>query len=574
MRIVFLRRLPLYFHTARHLTARQLRYQLARRLRPQGMGSESTHWRVEGLYDDRVRPILDPDSDADLAVARADEVLDGTFRFLNRGAHFSIPDWTVRHISHLWSYQLQYQDYTLDLVRAHIRTGDDRYLDRFVELTTSWVRSTNGRVGDGWEPYPLSIRAANWLRGIALIQDALPTADLRILLASLSEQLATLESRIEWHIGGNHVLKNLHTLTLARLLAPTAGGRDRLDLLWREIRRQVLSDGGHYERSPMYHAIALCDLLELIAFMQSRSQKPPQDISVLTRKMYNAWLRMTDLRGRPALLNDSVHSGAPSSARIDELASLAIGAPGAHSSNAWALPTTGYYGYISSARGVRINIDCGEVGAVEQPGHAHCDMLSFELDMSGRPVVVDSGVHGYDGDELREYVRSTRAHSTVMIEAAEQSEMWATFRVARRARPRRATWNVRNDCYEFTGECSPYHNRRAVHRRQVVGSDLRWTIRDTVRGAVGRRLQSFIHLHPDFYMRRAGASIAAEAADLSIGIEPFGVDAIILHRGASSPVQGWYCPDFGVALAAPVIELVVARNRGNAFGYTIHAQHS
>ena len=80
-------------------------------------------------------------------------------------------------------------------------------------------------------------------------------------------------------------------------------------------------------------------------------------------------------------------------------------------------------------------VDCGEVGPDYQPGHAHCDTLSFELASDGRTIIVDSGVYDYEDSEMRRYVRSTRAHNTAMVDGCEQSEIWGAFRVARRARP-------------------------------------------------------------------------------------------------------------------------------------------
>ena len=76
------------------------------------------------------------------------------------------------------------------------------------------------------------------------------------------------------------------------------------------------------------------------------------------------------------------------------------------------------------------------IGPDYQPGHAHGDLLSFELSFAGRRVVTDSGVHGYDGDPLRAWCRSTHAHNTVEIDGQSQCEFWSVFRVARRARPR------------------------------------------------------------------------------------------------------------------------------------------
>jgi uncharacterized heparinase superfamily protein len=82
----------------------------------------------------------------------------------------------------------------------------------------------------------------------------------------------------------------------------------------------------------------------------------------------------------------------------------------------------------------RVVVDAGPPSATYNTAHAHCDLLSYELWLRGRPLFVDSGVHGYDGDKFREYARSTRAHNTVVFDGREQSEVWATFRMGARAR--------------------------------------------------------------------------------------------------------------------------------------------
>ena len=107
----------------------------------------------------------------------------------------------------------------------------------------------------------------------------------------------------------------------------------------------------------------------------------------------------------------------------------------------FALRDAGYYGARGS--GHYVVCDAAPIGPDYQPGHAHGDLLSFELSLAGRRVIVDAGVHGYDGDPLRAWCRSTRAHNTVEIDGEDQCEFWGTFRVARRARPRDVVWTPR-----------------------------------------------------------------------------------------------------------------------------------
>src|SRR5262249_50068803 len=157
----------------------------------------------------------------------------------------------------------------------------------------------------------------------------------------------------------------------------------------------------------------------------------------------------------------------------------------------WRLERGGYAGVANAESGERFILDVGHPAPRHQPAHSHCGILSFELDFDGRPVIVDSGVSGYDADPFREYSRSTRAHNTVSIDGLEQSEVWSTFRMARRAEL--AFSRVATDAtgVEFHAECRPYHNRSWSHDRLVRRTaDGTWSITDHVRGAAGARVTS------------------------------------------------------------------------------------
>jgi hypothetical protein len=93
-------------------------------------------------------------------------------------------------------------------------------------------------------------------------------------------------------------------------------------------------------------------------------------------------------------------------------------------------------GYLRRARGGHYVVcDAGPIGPTTTRARARRPALVRAL-ARGRRVIVDAGVHGYDGDPLRAWCRSTRAHNTVEIDGEDQCEFWARFRVARRARPR------------------------------------------------------------------------------------------------------------------------------------------
>ena len=109
----------------------------------------------------------------------------------------------------------------------------------------------------------------------------------------------------------------------------------------------------------------------------------------------------------------------------------------------------------------------GGVGPDHLPGHGHCDSLSFEWWVDGVPIIVDAGTLSYVAGAPRAACRSTRAHNTIEIDAYEQHEMWAAFRVARRA-----TVHARLDSNNvIEADLIPWHDGQIrVTRRFVFGA--------------------------------------------------------------------------------------------------------
>lgn len=513
-------------------------------------------------------------ADADAAVARADEVCAGVFRFLNHAETLpEQPDWTVRRVGHLWSYHLHYFAYAVDLAWAWRITGDAAYPRRFAALARGWVAATAGGRGDGWEPYALATRALHWAEALLLFGDALEAETRDALGRSLWRQLAVLERRLERHLLANHLQRDLQALAVGGLLFGGAEAarwrRTGARGLWRELDEQVLPDGGHFERSPMYHAVALDDGLRAAALLRAGGETVPAAAEARLRGMTRAFGVLCRPDGALHLFNDAADGEAPARGRVHALARRVLGEGVPAPEGALELPDTGYFGWAQPGGGTRLLVDCGVPGPAYQPGHAHCDLLSYELDLGGRPVVVDAGVSGYEGDPFREYARSTRAHNTVTVGGREQSEVWGTFRVGGRARPVAPVLRADAGGARFEGGCRPWHDPRTLHHRSVQVRPGALEVTDHVRGSAGAPVESYLHLHPDFAVARQGDAWTATRPGQTVVVEPWGIDETALHRGERAPVQGWHLPRFGTALPAPALRLRVHANDGRAFGYRI-----
>jgi uncharacterized heparinase superfamily protein len=512
---------------------------------------------------------------------RAERLLSGHLDLLGRSLRLEEIDWTGRPHSHLWTYHLHYFDYAVDLAWAHRRGAGPAAAGLVARLCGEWLERTPPFRGDGWDPYPTSVRLANWARARLLLGTALDPAVAAEMDRSIALQTEWVGANLEYHLLGNHLLKNIRALSWGGAYgAGDRGGHWRqraYDLLLRQALDQFLTDGVHHERSSMYHAAALADVLEAFALLRPYGMPLPEGLAERLALGLQFAADMTRKDGTLHLFQDSVERAAPGIGylrRAAASAGIAVDPPvgSEPGPGARVYPEGRYFMFLDADAGERLIVDGGAPGPAHQPGHAHCGALGFTLDFRDAPVVVDPGVHGYEGDRFRAYSRSTAAHSTVRIGGGEQSEMWATFRVARRARVRSAMAAADGARWLFQGECSPYHSPGAVHARRIQRvAPGEWRVTDRVDGADGARMESFLHLHPRFQVRPRDGGFIAEAADCRVGIEPFGWEEARVARGEETPPLGWYFPDFGRAEAAPVLVFTRAAGPGDS-GYRLRCQ--
>ncbi|MBO0934955.1 alginate lyase family protein [Fibrella sp. HMF5335] len=335
-----------------------------------------------------------------------------TFSFLNQPVTFTDRiDWNYAANGKLWTYCLNY----FETITS----------DNGLALIYDFIRQTPN-LRDGLEPYPTSLRVLNW-RTFLLDNNINDPLVERHLYA----QTALLRSRLEYHLGGNHLLENACALTI---MAVHFAERDWFvqgsQLLQDQLIEQILTDGGHYERSPVYHQLLANRLLDVYAVLHADTWADHLALTDLVRQKIGlmlGWLRAVTFRnGDVPMVNDSAYGVAPDTATI-LLKAQALGLQ----PTAVALGESGYRMLITSR--LECFVDVGPVGPNHQPGHAHADTFSFVLHVDGQPVIVDPGTSTYQADEQRNWERSTAAHNTVAIKGQNSSEVWSAFRVGRRA---------------------------------------------------------------------------------------------------------------------------------------------
>lgn len=449
----------------------------------------------------------------------------------------------------LWQYNLHYGQWAVDLLHAFLITDARRYRGTCIELVEDWLEGNPAGRQPAWDPYPICRRVVAWSRLAGALASGASLGRrffLRRVEPSLRQQAAFLAANLEFDVPNNHLIANYKALAWLGLLFPhwpEAGDLKGLGLdgLWQEMRRQVLPDGVHDERSLSYHGIVLQDFLEVRWLAKQRGIPVPDDVDSTLRSMLRA-LRVTRMAsgawpatadsvvGYPCDLQSLYRTGvsllgeAEASVGNGETAAREtgqdawylgwLGAEGTTpqsqetprktsvpGTNTHLLPDAGW-AVLRGSDGTSVFFDAGPLGPDAVLGHAHADPLSFELHAPSGPLLVDPGVCTYRAGELRDRFRSSAVHNTVTVDGENPCVFWGPFRVAHppRVNLQASSGNVIG---EHDGYCRLPHP--VTHRRTVRWTDNGWEVHDELLGKGRHRFRSALQLAP-------GATLTLEDA--------------------------------------------------------------
>lgn len=446
------------------------------------------------------------------------------FYFLNQEQIFPINqiNWNDEQtFGKLWAYNLNYFDFLnqeelsqsqgLALIRA--------YIHAYPTLKT------------GLEPYPTSLRGINWIKFLSKyqIQDA-------EIDAFLMAQYVRLSDNLEFHLMGNHLLENAFFLLFGSIYF---NNERFLNLAKRilkvELPEQILADGCHFERSVMYHQIILFRLLDCLNLLQNnqalianliqvkiQSQKPhPQplsdgegslhlslfsikkgigsrlfgnkyisskienEIAFYAQKMLSFLQKITFQNGDIPLMGDAAKNIAPTTYQLLKYANCL------NISIYNCVLTESLYRKFERGN-LELLVNLGTVSPDYLPAHSHCDIFNFVLYVDGKPFIVDTGISTYQNNEIRHLERSTMAHNTVQIGDFEQSEIWGSFRVGRRAKVKILT-DTEN---EVNASHDGFNKIGIIHQRSFCVEKYQIIIEDKILGNTNYPVKAYLHLHP------------------------------------------------------------------------------
>ncbi|WP_128905525.1 alginate lyase family protein [Halorubrum amylolyticum] len=476
---------------------------------------------------DRLRESLSETERADYRSA-ADEAADGRYTFLDRTIDFGDRiDWEREEIDEqpiFWRLKLASFEGFERLVLGHeSSSGLDDVRSRLEAQAYDWDASNpigeEAYLRRSWTPHSVSLRILGWSRYVAWC-DGDEEAEVPDRLVRMTYRNALfLANHVEREIGGNHLIENAAALIAAGVLFrdhDTGWVRSGRNLLKRAGSEQFLADGGHFERSPMYHVTVLrryataTDLLSAVGL-------PTIAVGTVAEHAMGFLSSLVEPSGEIPLLNDSVRGEAIRAASCLAYCRVCSLTPTVRSRRH---PEGSGYRTLSAGDGTLL-FDVGDVGPPHLPAHSHNDQLGVLLWIGGRQVLADTGVYDYGANARRQYARSAAAHNTAQYDGLEPIRTGGSYMLGKRTSvtvevdegDRIAASHARNS---FRGPS--YEHRRSVATRATAsgkgsgtasrrgsgtasgkgsGSPSGWRIIDRVTGAPDATYTVRYHFHPD-----------------------------------------------------------------------------
>lgn len=363
-----------------------------------------------------------------------------------------IDDWTrYGDEDRSWGFHLHAWEFMDPLLCEFDKTGQVRWLDEAIRIALCWIKAhwgtENAETDMAWYDMSLSLRTP---RLIALTLRAARlehTRDEAIILAeAVGKHLDALGQDRAFTPHNNHgfytAISQVHAAKYVGMYPQASSiateGRTRLAQM---AATQFASDGAHLEHSPEYHRMLLK------SFERAINDNLIEDIDIKRRveRATHALGWMVQPDGVLVQFGDTpaVRMVEPQAEAMDPHTQyiLSDGASGEKPHNQLAVYAEGGYAFVRSPQPNQPG-DLHKSGylafsaAFHSRTHKHADDLNVVWYDRGQQILTDSGRYGY-GELLRvdsplrsegfyyaspkrQYVESTMAHNTLMIDGLDQ----------------------------------------------------------------------------------------------------------------------------------------------------------
>ncbi|MCR8744828.1 alginate lyase family protein [Romboutsia lituseburensis] len=439
-----------------------------------------------------------------------------------------------------WIFMLNRHRYWVTLGKAYALTNDEKYSKVFFYQLKHWIENVvliEGTDKTTWRTIEAGIRCENWIKAYMYFKESeYLSEDIKLLFKnSLQEHCEYLYNNYHdprklsnWGVLESHGLLivglALNEKEISNKYINTA-----LERLEEQIELQVMDDGMHWEQSPMYLNEVLHCYIDSIIICIKNNIKIPSIILEKTKKLAYANLYMkkpnhhqicqsdsddTDLRDMLTkaayLYNDPVLKyGAYEEIDFESIWDLGYNSIKKYKEiksntplkKSYAFEDSGNY-YMRSGwteEDSYMYFHCGTLGS----GHGHADLLHFSVFANKEDYLIDPGRYTYiEGNELRQYLKSCKAHNTTIVNNEEFSELNGSWGYKSVATPIKHPFVSDSNFDYCEGSHLGYINLGVFTNRKIIyiKPDI-WLVIDAFYGEGEHEYKQFFHFAHDIVIK-------------------------------------------------------------------------
>lgn len=475
-------------------------------------------------------------------------------QILEQSLHWQLKCWGFEHLKDVWLGYDDPHDVPKDAIDTH-RAWLSEWRGKYpIAADTDYLRQY-------WMPHSACLRILNWVRYDAFLHERLDAVFRKQIRECVYKNGAFLSDNVEHGVGGNHLIENAVALVVAGVYADEPEWCQQGKRLFEQAaENQFFDDGGHFERSPMYHLIVCQRFLTAYSLLSSIGEKS-KDIQRCASEAVEFLRRLQPPDGRIPLFNDSVFGEA---LELNECLKYAKEI-GVNSDSVTNLMSNGLSESMSDSgfywlgdQDNRMLVSAHEIAVPHIPAHAHVHPGQFCLWIQRERVLTDTGVYEYAAGDRRQHVRSIVSHNTVQVGDRDPVRLASSFWLWGQIDPEvdvdRKQGTLRM-AYNVNGIGRPSYD----HKRTIATSDEGWRVTDEL--SCKKPARSRLHVHPAYEAARDGDKITVSGEDPIVQIKPHDCEALRLETAP-------YYPEFGKHLDRDVI--VLERGGSGAIDMEIH----
>lgn len=352
-----------------------------------------------------------------------------------------------------WCFMLNRHKFWIDLGKAYLLTGNEKYAKGFVDQVTHWIDNnplTDDLKNISWRRIEAGIRCENWIKAFEYIKHSKQVTPkfLSKFLTSLYQHGEYLNSTFSgfsqtsnWDVLEFQGVFNL-AFFLDEFKIAAQWQHKAIKRLSTCIKLQILKDGSQWEQSPMYHNEVFHCFMNVNLLAQRQNIKLPEILIQKTKDMAYAnvkWQKPnfhqpllgdsddTDLRGLltlAALVFNDVVLKSRAFERLDYETLFLTGKKGKEAYKSMDAKNPEFLSVYQQNSGdfymrtsweenaIYVGFHMKKLGG----GHGHDNLLHFTLFANGQDYLIDGGRYTYVNNEWREFFKNSKKHNTLGVD--------------------------------------------------------------------------------------------------------------------------------------------------------------